>query len=67
MSDLSLIEMIDKYVKEKNFTLPVFDRVALKLREITSNNDYSMHDIEQTIKSDPALASEVLKAANSPF
>jgi HD-like signal output (HDOD) protein len=67
MSDTPLIELIDQYVKEENFRLPVFDKVAMKLQQIVQGDDYLIEDIERAIQSDPVLASEVLKAANSPY
>jgi HD-like signal output (HDOD) protein len=54
-------------MEEENFRLPVFDRIAMKLQQIISRDDYAVSEIEQVIQSDPALAGEVLKAANSPY
>lgn len=67
MSGMSLVEYIDRYVEEENFRLPVFDSIALKLQKIVARDDFEIGEIEQVIQSDPVLAGEVLKAANSPF
>ncbi len=67
MSAPSLIELVEEYVERKNFTLPVFGKVAIKLQEIVSKDDFEIAEIERTIQSDPSLAGEILKAANSPY
>lgn len=67
MQDKSLIELIDNYIKEKNFSLPVFDKISIRLQEIIKRDDYEIAEIEKAIQSDPTLSSEVLKAANSPY
>lgn len=64
---VSLLDRIQTFAEAHGSTLPVFSDVALKLQEMTSQEDYDVAAAEQLILSDPALAAEVLKAANSPF
>ncbi|MBU2713242.1 HDOD domain-containing protein [Zooshikella harenae] len=60
----SIPEEIEKRAKDQNFKLPVFNQVAIKLQNAISTN-CSMAQVEKLILKDPALASEVLRVANS--
>jgi putative nucleotidyltransferase with HDIG domain len=63
----SLLDRINKLIESDKLTLPVFDKVALRMREITANEDCDVAEVEHLIASDQALSAEVLRAANSPF
>ena len=45
--------------------LPPFNPIALKLLEVSSESDTAIDDFHRVFQSDPALASELLQAANS--
>ncbi|GEM_PF-3255567 len=64
---LSLIDLITKEIESDDFQLPVFNTVVLKLQKSLSDEDVSIEKIEALILEDPALASQILKTANSPF
>ena len=65
--ETSLITLINNYIDENNFTLPVFDRIAMRLQELVRGGDYDLSEIEKLIHYDQILVSEVLRLANSPF
>ncbi len=45
--------------------LPPFPRVALRVLQLTHNENVQLHELSELISSDPAFASEVLTIANS--
>ena len=47
--------------------LPSPPSIAIKILETVHNDKFSFQDLANVIQSDPALASRVLKAANSPY
>jgi len=47
--------------------LPPFNNTAVKLLSLTSEEESSAREIEDLFRSDPALAGELLVAANSPL
>jgi HD-like signal output (HDOD) protein len=55
------------FAQRRNITLPVFSNVAMQLQEASRSDSYDISAIEHAIDSDPALAAEVLRAANSAF
>lgn len=63
----SLKDLIAQEITSENFQLPVFNNVALKLQESLSDEDVGIEKIEELILEDPALASQILKTANSAF
>ncbi|MEN6633210.1 MAG: HDOD domain-containing protein [Candidatus Polarisedimenticolia bacterium] len=64
----SLLEQVNRFAEERKLALPVVSQVALRLQAIVaSDEDYDIAEIEKLILSDQALATEVLRAANSPF
>lgn len=63
-SDVSLINRINALVEQQNFKLPVFNPIALEIHEaITADADISI--VKDLILKDQALASEILRVANS--
>ncbi|MBU2705127.1 HDOD domain-containing protein [Zooshikella marina] len=60
----SIPEEIEKRARDQHFKLPVFNRVAIKLQKTIASNS-NMAQVEKLILKDPALASEVLRVANS--
>ncbi len=63
----SLVEFIDEYLLVNTLELPVFHSVALKLQQLLAKGDYSIDEVMELIVADQALASNILRAANSPF
>lgn len=63
----SLVEFIDEYLSANTLELPVFHSVALKLQQLLAKGDYSIDEVMELIVADQALASTILRAANSPF
>ena len=47
--------------------LPTFPKVAIRLLQLTNDENVQLHQLSELISSDAALASEVLTIANSPL
>lgn len=62
----SITELIAGKIAEREFRLPVFNPVALELQSVL-DSELDMKAMEQLILKDPALASEILRVANSAF
>lgn len=62
-----LVEFITEYLSENALELPVFHAVALKLQQLLAHGTYSINEVAQLIVADQALASRMLRIANSPF
>jgi len=62
----SITELIAGKITEREFRLPVFNPVALELQSVL-DSELDMKALEQLILKDPALASEILRVANSAF
>ena len=62
----SLTAIIDHRVRSNDFRLPVFNPIALKLQRLLGT-DTDIGTIECLIHKDAALATEILRVANSPF
>ena len=63
----SLIDIIHERIHADAVQLPVFHHVALRLLNILSKEDFSIGQVAQIITEDQALASHVLRMANSAF
>ncbi len=64
---VSLQELISTEIASNDFELPVFNEVALKLQNALGEEDITIDDIEELIMEDSALASQILRMANSAF
>lgn len=62
----SLTSQIAARVDSDEFKLPVFNQVALEV-QTAINANAGMHAIEEIVLKDQALASEILRVANSAF
>jgi putative nucleotidyltransferase with HDIG domain len=62
-----LLDRINRLIEADKLTLPVFDKVALSIRDLTADRNCDVADVDRLISSDQALCAEVLRAANSPF
>jgi len=67
MSVKSLQELIDERFEHDSQELPVFNRVALQLRQLRTISSVTMKQVTELILQDQALASRILKVANSSF
>lgn len=63
----SLVDIIQERIHADTVQLPVFHHVALKLLNVLSKEDFSIGQVAQMITEDQALASHVLRMANSAF
>ena len=67
MSQRSIVELIEEKIDDGGIDLPVFDRIALRIRQMLSRHDYNASELTKVIEQDQALASQILKVANSAF
>lgn len=68
MSDsTSLLDRIRHLVERENFTLPVLSEAGFQLQAIATKPMCDLREVEAIIVRDQALATEVLRAANSAF
>ena len=67
MAEKNLTQLISESLTRKDLKLPIFNRTALKLQELIGQNDYCAQDVADIIQQDQALASHILKVANSSF
>lgn len=67
MEEQSLQDLIINEVTSNRLELPVFHPVALKLQFVAGDENISVADIETILMEDQALASQVLRMANSAF
>jgi HD-like signal output (HDOD) protein len=63
----TLIDILQERLASDNFQLPVFHPSALKLHEILATDNFTINEMATVITEDPALASHVLRTANSSF
>jgi HD-like signal output (HDOD) protein len=66
-NSISLLEIVEEYAASESLNLPVFPRVAQELHEKMADENSSIADIAAVIAKDQALASQMLKLANSAF
>ena len=59
----AIVEKIEKGI----LRIPPFPAVALELRKLLSRKNYGLEDLLPIVSSDPALASRVLRFANSAY
>lgn len=64
---VSLIDVVNRYIKSGDVEMPVFSNSALRIQQELVKEAPNVKKIEKIISSDQSLASQVLKAANSSF
>lgn len=62
--DRILYELILE-LQQGNFVLPSLPSIATKIRETIAYENSSAHDIAKIVMNDPAIATKIIKAANS--
>lgn len=67
MSQVELPETVKKLLASQPIELPIFHPVALKLQRMLSDYDFTVDEVAQVSNEDQALASQMLKMANSPM
>lgn len=67
MDDAPLLVQLRAFAAKRRIMLPVFSDVARQLQEAARSESYDITKVERAIDSDPALAADVLRAANSAF
>lgn len=60
-------ELVRKLLASQPIELPVFHPVALKLQRMLTDRDFTVDGVALVANEDPALASQMLKMANSPM
>ncbi|HYA43162.1 MAG TPA: HDOD domain-containing protein [Syntrophobacteraceae bacterium] len=64
---LSLSDTVERHASLTQLKLPVFPGAAFELRQLLASDDASIDQISQVISKDQAIATNVLKLANSTF
>jgi HD-like signal output (HDOD) protein len=65
--DTPLLEQIVEFAERRKVSLPVLSDVSTKLQAATNSDAYDITPIERAIDRETALATEVLRVANSAF
>ncbi len=63
----SLIDVINRFIESDAVMLPVFNSAAASIQQELAKNEPSIQVVEKIITADQALATQVLKIANSSF
>lgn len=64
---VSLIDVINRFIESDAVKLPVFNSASARIQQEMAKSEPSIPVIEKIITSDQALATQVLKIANSSF
>ena len=67
MGIIELPQTVRKLLASQPIELPIFHPVALKLQRMLSNYDFTVDEVAHVANEDVALASQMLKMANSPM
>lgn len=58
---------VTRLIQSKSIELPTYPGVALKLQRLLSSGDYGLDSLSKMVQTDQALATNVMRAANSAF
>lgn len=64
---LSLVDIVQEHAASEKLNLPVFPGAAFELQQLLADDNTSIDQIAKVIGKDQAMASQVLKLANSAF
>ncbi|MGE4559400.1 MAG: HDOD domain-containing protein [Desulfobulbus sp.] len=64
---LSLVDIVNRFIESDAVVLPVFNSAAARIQQEIAKNDPNIQVVEKVITADQALATQVLKIANSAF
>lgn len=70
MSNNSLntfLEQLYKALRSDKLVLPTLPEMALRVRDVVSNEGSSLSDVAKVINKDPALAARLIQLSNSPL
>lgn len=67
MTNMAIPELAKKIMASQPVAIPVFHEVAIKLLQMMKSNSYRVEEVIILVHDDPALASEMLKHANSVY
>ena len=65
--DRPLIELITEKLEQEDLELPIFSKVAVELQHLIAKEEYGLGEVARLMERDQALASKILKAANTSF
>jgi len=64
---LSLMDIVQEHLASERLHLPVFPPLVLQLQDMLARDEVSMQQVAAKIMEDQALASQLLRVANSAF
>lgn len=64
---LSLVDIVQEHATSEKLNLPVFPGAAFELQQLLADDNTSIDQIAKVIGKDQAMATQVLKLANSAF
>jgi HD-like signal output (HDOD) protein len=64
---LSLVDIVQEHAASEKLNLPVFPGAAFELQQLLADDNTSVDQIAKVIGKDQAMATQVLKLANSAF
>lgn len=67
MENKSFVDIIKEQSTAEDLQLPLFHPVALKLQQVLRRSDFTIESVINLIMRDQALASQILRIANSAF
>jgi HD-like signal output (HDOD) protein len=67
MRPRSLIEVLGEELARNDLQLPVYPAIASRVQALAASGDATADQFERLLAHDPAIASQVLRAANSAF
>ncbi len=66
-TDASLVQIVHERIDSGKARLPVLHPIAIKLQDALTKEDFDLDVVTRVIGEDPALATQVLRYANSAF
>ena len=66
-SPRSLLEVLDEELQRNDLQLPVYPGIATRVQALAASGDATADQFERLLAHDPAIASHVLRVANSAF
>lgn len=63
----SLSSLVQERIDQGTFSLPVFDRTALTMRQMIDRGEFDPQKVDRLVSSDPTLSTSLLRHANSSF
>ena len=67
IADKSPVELVVDKFKQGFVKLPVLPEILVKLNELFERNDVTIDELARLVELDAAIASQLIKVANSPF